>query len=387
MRDKVRFLLGHELVELDRVDPTQTVLDWLRLDRRRTGTKEGCNEGDCGACTVVVAKATGDRLDYRAVNACIQFVAYPRRLPAPHRRGSEGRGRQPAPGPAGDGRLPRLAVRLLHARLRHVDVRPDPQRRQRCPARRRSTTRSRAISAAAPAMRRSCAQSSRPMPSILAATPSPLRCRRHPGAAARAGRRRRRSRSARAAPVHRSRHRRRAGRGAARRARRHHRRRLYRRRPVGDQADAAARSDRLSRPRARAAADRGDGRRHRHRRRRQPQRRHGSPGSALSRPRRDVAPVRLGADPECRHRGRQHRQRLAHRRRQPVADRRRRHLAAAPRQRSADACRSRISSSPTASRIAARASSSRASPCPGRRPARATAPTRSASASIRTSRR
>ena len=45
MRDKVRFLLGHELVELDRVDPTQTVLDWLRLDRRRTGTKEGLQRG------------------------------------------------------------------------------------------------------------------------------------------------------------------------------------------------------------------------------------------------------------------------------------------------------------------------------------------------------
>ena len=75
MRDRVRFLLGHELVELDQVDPTQTVLDWLRLARRRTGTKEGCNEGDCGACTVVVAKPNGARLDYRAVNACIQFVA------------------------------------------------------------------------------------------------------------------------------------------------------------------------------------------------------------------------------------------------------------------------------------------------------------------------
>ena len=75
MRNTVRFLLGHELVELDRVDPTQTVLDWLRLERRRTGTKEGCNEGDCGACTVVVTRPRGDRLDYRAVNACIQFVA------------------------------------------------------------------------------------------------------------------------------------------------------------------------------------------------------------------------------------------------------------------------------------------------------------------------
>ena len=75
MRNKVRFLLGHELVELDRVDPTQTVLDWLRLERRRTGTKEGCNEGDCGACTVVLARPRGERLDYRAVNACIQFTA------------------------------------------------------------------------------------------------------------------------------------------------------------------------------------------------------------------------------------------------------------------------------------------------------------------------
>ena len=75
MRRKVRFLLGRELVEFDRVDPTETVLDWLRLNRRRTGTKEGCNEGDCGACTVVVARLNGDGLDYRAVNACIQFTA------------------------------------------------------------------------------------------------------------------------------------------------------------------------------------------------------------------------------------------------------------------------------------------------------------------------
>ncbi len=74
-RDEIRFLLGREERRIRAVSPDMTVLDFLRLDERRRGTKEGCGEGDCGACSVVVGEAVGDGIQYSSVNACIQFLS------------------------------------------------------------------------------------------------------------------------------------------------------------------------------------------------------------------------------------------------------------------------------------------------------------------------
>jgi len=70
----IRFLLNDEPMSVRDIDPTMSVLNYLRYDLGLVGSKEGCAEGDCGACTVVVSELVDGAVRMRAVNACIQFV-------------------------------------------------------------------------------------------------------------------------------------------------------------------------------------------------------------------------------------------------------------------------------------------------------------------------
>ena len=74
VRNAVRFLFRGGEVVLDRFSPRATVLDWLREEMRAKGTKEGCAEGDCGACTVVLARLKAGALAYEPINSCILLL-------------------------------------------------------------------------------------------------------------------------------------------------------------------------------------------------------------------------------------------------------------------------------------------------------------------------
>ena len=70
----VKFLLNDKILESKNPDPNQTILNYIRSELKKTGTKEGCSEGGCGACTVVFGELVGNKIKYSSINSCISFV-------------------------------------------------------------------------------------------------------------------------------------------------------------------------------------------------------------------------------------------------------------------------------------------------------------------------
>ena len=70
----IKFVRKNEIVELSNPDPNETLLNFIRTKLKKTGTKEGCAEGGCGACTVVLGELENNNINYKAINACIVFV-------------------------------------------------------------------------------------------------------------------------------------------------------------------------------------------------------------------------------------------------------------------------------------------------------------------------
>ncbi|PPR47453.1 MAG: 6-hydroxypseudooxynicotine dehydrogenase complex subunit beta [Alphaproteobacteria bacterium MarineAlpha5_Bin9] len=74
MSSKIKFVYNNNIIELENIDPNETLLNFIRNNLKKTGTKEGCAEGGCGACTVVLGTLKNNKILYQVVNSCIIFV-------------------------------------------------------------------------------------------------------------------------------------------------------------------------------------------------------------------------------------------------------------------------------------------------------------------------
>ncbi len=72
----IKFLFNTKVFEINNPDPNQTILNFVRTTLKKTGTKEGCAEGGCGACTVVVGQLKNNDIEYKAINSCISFLPF-----------------------------------------------------------------------------------------------------------------------------------------------------------------------------------------------------------------------------------------------------------------------------------------------------------------------
>ena len=70
----LKFVWENKIHSISNLDPNETILNYVRLNLKKTGTKEGCAEGGCGACTVVVGELKKNKIIYKAINSCIAFT-------------------------------------------------------------------------------------------------------------------------------------------------------------------------------------------------------------------------------------------------------------------------------------------------------------------------
>ena len=71
----IEFLYQNRIFEIKNPDSNETLLNYIRTKLKKTGTKEGCAEGGCGACTVVLGELKNNKIIYKAINSCITFLA------------------------------------------------------------------------------------------------------------------------------------------------------------------------------------------------------------------------------------------------------------------------------------------------------------------------
>ena len=70
----IEFIFNNKILKISNPDPNETILNFIRLKLKKTGTKEGCAEGGCGACTIVLGELVDNNIQYKAINACIAFL-------------------------------------------------------------------------------------------------------------------------------------------------------------------------------------------------------------------------------------------------------------------------------------------------------------------------
>jgi len=70
----IKFVYQNRIVEIRNPDPNETLLNYIRTKLKKTGTKEGCAEGGCGACTIVIGELKDDKINYSSINSCIMFL-------------------------------------------------------------------------------------------------------------------------------------------------------------------------------------------------------------------------------------------------------------------------------------------------------------------------